>query len=511
MSRLRWDEVLDAFPDAVVVLDTDSRIVFGNAAARELFDRGEEDLVGKAAADYVSDRDRDLVAEMRRARLDAGGEPPEGPRQLEVRCPDGSLVPVEVRVGVAEGAGGETMVICALREISARLRAEEERRKLEAAFNEAKRLEAVGQLAGGVAHDFNNLLAIVLNYSSFVAQELPESSPQQEDLAEIRKAGERGAALTRQLLIFSRREITRPEVIDLNATLAGLDKLLHRTIGEHVQLEIVPGEGLWPVKADPAQIEQTLVELAINARDAMHSGGALTIATDNAELDEIYAEAHPGVAPGPYVRVTVSDTGAGIERDEVERIFEPYYSSPAGGSKRTGLGLAAVHGIVAEAGGHVAVYSEPGVGSAFKIHLPAEVAARPPSAEPEPPARTGTVLVVEDEPAVLRLAARVLAGAGHSVREAGDGAAALELIEAGGEQIDAVLTDVVMPKLSGPELAAALGRSHPELPVVFMSGYPEQMVSREQGLDPGTALVEKPFTARALLDAVGRALADQAP
>jgi signal transduction histidine kinase/ActR/RegA family two-component response regulator len=447
---------------------------------------------------------------MRSARVAAGGEPPPGPRQLEVRRPDGSLVPVEVRVGVARDAGGESLVICSLRDVSERLRDEEGRQKLEAALNEAKRLEAVGQLAGGVAHDFNNLLAIVLNYSSFVSQELDPESPQQDDLAEIRKAGERGAALTRQLLIFSRREIARPEVIDLNAAIADLDKLLHRTLGEHIDLAIVPGADLWPVKADPAQIEQTVVELAINARDAMPAGGALTIATDNTELDETYVEGHPDVVPGPYVRVTVSDTGGGIERDRLDRIFEPYFSGPAAG-ERPGLGLAAVHGIVTRAGGHIAVYSEVGVGTVFKLHLPATAGASPPAAAPEQPARTGTVLVVEDEPAVLRLAARVLERAGHSVREAGDGAAALEVIEAEGDGIDAVLTDVVMPRLSGPELAQALRRSRPGLPVVFMSGYPQQMVSRDQGLEAGVALVEKPFTARALLDAVGRALADQAP
>jgi PAS domain S-box-containing protein len=508
MSDLRWDEVLDAFPDAVVVLDTDSRIVFGNAAARSLFDRPGEDLIGRPAADFVSDRDREFVAEMRRARLDTGVAP-EGPQQIEVMRPDGSLVPVEVRVGVAGGAEDESLVICALRDVSGRLRDEESRRRLEAALNEAKRLEAVGQLAGGVAHDFNNLLAIVLNYSSFVAQELPESSPQQEDLAEIRKAGERGAALTRQLLIFSRRELTRPEVIDLNATIAGLEKLLRRTLGEHVELTVVAGEELWPVSADPAQIEQMIVELAINARDAMPSGGALTISTDNAELDESYAEGHPDVLPGPYVRVTVSDTGSGIERDRLDRIFEPYYTGRAEGPERPGLGLAAVHGIVVQAHGHIAVYSEVGVGSVFKLYLPAAIGARPAPLEPEAPERTGTVLVVEDEPAVLRLAARVLERGGHSVRLAGDGAEALELIEADAEGIDVVLTDVVMPRLSGPQLAQELGRSRPELPVVFMSGYPEQMVSRDQGLEPGVTLVEKPFTARALLDAVGRALADQ--
>jgi PAS domain S-box-containing protein len=505
MTELGWYEVLDALPDAVVVLDDESRIVFGNSAAQTLFDRKSADLVGEAAEDYVSARDREAVTQMRAERQESG-VPVAGPRRLEISRPDGSLVPVEVRVGAVTGPDGAGLVICSLRDLSERLRAEERQRKLAAALNEAKRLEAVGQLAGGVAHDFNNLLSIVLNYADFVAQELPDSSPQQEDLAEIRRAGERGAELTRQLLIFSRRETAHPELIDLNQVLTTLERLLGRTIGEQIEMHLEPAEDLWAVEADPAQIEQAIVELAINARDAMPTGGMLTIATANVELDEAYTEGQPDLEPGPYVRVTVSDTGAGIEREALDRIFVPFYTTKPPDQARSGLGLAAVHGIIGAAGGQIAVYSELGVGTVFKIHLPATLDAERPSQAPPAAAEPATILVVEDEQAVLRVTARVLRDAGHTVLEAADGAAALEVVEAEGERIDLVLSDVIMPRVSGAELAASLAESHPRLPVVFMSGYPEEMVARRQRLAPGAALVEKPFAARALLNAVAEAL-----
>ncbi len=349
---------------------------------------------------------------------------------------------------------------------------------------------------------------MVLNYTTFVGDQLPPDSPIHADLDEIRQAGERGAALTRQLLLFGQREQEVAEQVDLNSTIGTLTKLLRRTLGEHIELETRLQDGLWMVDIGPARIEQAIVNLALNARDAMPEGGTLQIATDNVEIDEVYAEARHGLTPGRWVRVTVTDNGPGIALGEVEHIFEPFYSSRSKAESK-GLGLAAVHGIVTAAGGQVTVYSEPGVGSSFKIHLPAaaggEVSAPIAQAEGAVP-KTGTILVVEDEPAVLQMAERVLQRAGNTVLGAVDGIAALEVLDVHAQDIDLVLADVVMPRMSGPDLANRIAELYPELPVIFMSGYTEEMISEYAIKSGEVTLVEKPFTSQKLLTAVTDAL-----
>ena len=450
---LSWEVVLSAVPDALLLIDQGSRIVFANAAAKRLFDRTESSLLGTRASELVAEQDADLFAELQAKALKAPALGPTGHRaELEIRRPDGSRAPVELELGKAGGSRGEPLVICSLRDVAVRRAAGERQARLEASLNQSKRLEAIGQLAGGVAHDFNNLLAVILNYATFVAEDLPPDSPMLEDLAEIRRAAERGASLTRQLLIFSRRDVTNPEIVDLNATIRNLEKLLRRTVGEHIALKIALAPDLWEVEVDPAQIEQALLNLVLNARDAMPGGGVLTIETENAELDEIYTDAVPEMDPGAYVRVTIADTGPGIARDEIEHIFEPFYTTKPR-AEGTGLGLAAVHGIVTAAGGHISVYSEAGFGTAFKIHLPLAGGVAVERARDETGEhrwRTGTVLVVEDEPSVLQMALRVLERAGNAVLGAADGPSALELLEARGDDVDVVLADVVMPMVVGP-------------------------------------------------------------
>ena len=392
-------------------------------------------------------------------------------------------------------------------------RVEELRRlRIDAQLERARRLEAVGKMAGGVAHDFNNLLAVVLNYTDFIADALPGDSDLQEDLAEIRKAGERGASLTRQLLIFSRREVATPEIIDLNGVVANLEKLLQRTLGEDVELNIALDENLYPVEADAAQVEQALVGMALNAREAMPDGGSLTIATESVSLDNDYVDANPQAKTGPHVRLTISDSGIGIEPELLERIFEPFFTTKAR-STGTGLGLAAVHGVMANASGHITVSSEPGLGSVFRLHFPAAAPAgtQPPEPGVEAPAGAiavppGTrVLIAEDDPDVRRVTTRVLERSGFEVTACENGQKAIELLESG-VRFSLMLTDVVMPRVSGRELADRAYEIDPGMPVLYMSGYTEDIISSHDVLTEDMAFLRKPFTARDLLETVGLSL-----
>jgi two-component system, cell cycle sensor histidine kinase and response regulator CckA len=392
-------------------------------------------------------------------------------------------------------------------------RVEELRRlRIDAQLERVRRLEAVGKMAGGVAHDFNNLLAVVLNYADFIADALPGDSELHADLAEIREAGERGASLTRQLLIFSRREVAKPEKIALNDVLTNLEKLLRRTLGEDVALNTGFAEDLHVIEADPAQIEQALLGMALNARDAMPDGGSLTIQTENVDLDLDYVDMNPQAQTGPHVRVTIADTGHGIPPELIERIFEPFFTTKPRGSG-TGLGLASVHGVMANASGHITVYSEPGLGAVFRLHFPAVVEDS--AGEPEPGVASHAeaiqvepgmrVLVAEDDESVRRVAARVLERAGFEVVACADGLEAIEVLEAG-ERFALLITDVVMPNASGRELADKAHELDPWMPTVFMSGYTEDIISSHDIATEDLDFLRKPFTARDLLERTRTAL-----
>jgi PAS domain S-box-containing protein len=382
-----------------------------------------------------------------------------------------------------------------------------ERRQLEAQLSQSQKLEAIGRLAGGVAHDFNNLLGVILGYGDLLLRDA--SGSQRARVEQILKASQRAAGLTRQLLAFSRKQIVDPRVLDLNALLADVEKMLGRLIGEDVALSLAPGADLGRVKADPGQLEQVVMNLAINARDVMPDGGLLRIETANVYLDAGYASQHPPMPAGRYVMLAVSDTGSGIERELLDKIFEPFFTTKEPG-KGTGLGLSTVYGIVKQAGGFVWVYSEVGRGTTFKIYLPrvdeAAVAAAP-KRDVGPLRGTETVLLVEDEDSLREISREILAGNGYRVLEASDGNAAVTVARAHAGPIHLLLTDVVMPGISGRELAETLLPTRAEMRVLYMSGYTEDLIAHRGVLEAGTLLLPKPFTASTLLQRVREALA----
>jgi len=376
-----------------------------------------------------------------------------------------------------------------------------ERHRLEEQFQQAQRLESVGRLAGGVAHDFNNMLAVILGYAELMLADLSPGDPHFEKVRQIMEAGIRARNLTRQLLAFSRKQVLQPEVLDLNAVIRNLEKMLRRLIREDIELTTHLVENLGAVEADPGQIEQVIINLAVNARDAMPEGGKLAIETAEVELDEEYARNHEGVRPGEYVMLAVADTGLGMDEATRSRIFEPFFTTKERG-KGTGLGLATVYGIVKQSGGNIWCYSEPGQGTTFKVYLPRVRAEFEDRAEVQVEAAAasgaGHILVVEDEASLRLLLERMLGSLNYQVTVAADGLEALELVETRGLRPDLVITDVVMPKMSGRELAERLRQTRPELKVLYMSGYTDNAIVHHGVLDLGTPFLQKPFTLHSL-------------
>src|SRR6266478_2549675 len=378
-----------------------------------------------------------------------------------------------------------------------------ERRALEQQLRQAQKMEAIGRLAGGIAHDFNNLLMVISGYSEFLLERLGPDPTLRGPAKEIASAAERATSLTRQLLAFSRKQMLTPKVIDLNAVVTENLKMLTRLIGEDIDLVMIPGLELGPVKADPGQIEQVILNLAVNARDAMPQGGRLTIETSNVTLDESYARLHAPVQPGDYTMLVITDTGMGMDTETQSRIFEPFFTTK--GTKGTGLGLSTVYGIVKQSGGYIWVYSEPGKGTSFKVYLPhvtAEEVVRveQPAAAAPAPVETPreTVLVVEDEVNLRRLTRQFLENQGYTVLEAADGAAAVLICVAHQGTIHLLLTDVIMPGMNGRELAHRVSEIRPNIKVMYMSGYTENAIGHNGTLDAGITLLQKPFTLHAL-------------
>ena len=384
-----------------------------------------------------------------------------------------------------------------------------ERMELEQQLRQSQKLEGIGQLAGGVAHDFNNLLTGISGYTQFVLEGAKEGTRMHEDLAEVRALTDRAANLTRQLLAFSRRQALEPVVLNINDIIEELSKMLKRLIGEHIRLEFMPAAGLGNVCADPGQIEQIVVNLVVNARDAMPDGGKLTVETDNIELDQAYADEHVGVKPGAYVMLAITDTGHGMDGATQQRIFEPFFTTKEVG-KGTGLGLATVYGIVKQHGGNIWVYSEPGQGTTFKVYLPRvsdEVEDPTAQIEVAPlPQGTETILIVEDEESVRQVAERALTAQGYRVLSAGSPSEADRLVEACQDEIGFLLTDVVMPECSGKVVYERLKTRCPSLKVLFMSGYTDNAIVHHGILDTGTPFIQKPFGPERLLRKVQEVL-----
>jgi PAS domain S-box-containing protein len=394
-------------------------------------------------------------------------------------------------------------------QIAEREQAEQERKRLENQFRQAQKMEAVGQLAGGVAHDFNNLLTIINGYSEIVRMELPADNPMRDLVREIGQAGERAASLTRQLLAFSRKQVLAPRVFSLNATVTDTSKMLKRLLGEDIDLVTSLDPALGQVKADPGQIEQILINLAVNARDAMPRGGKLMIDTANVVLDEAYTQAYPELRPGPYVMLAVSDTGTGMDETVKARIFEPFFTTKEAG-KGTGLGLATVFGIVKQSGGHISVSSELTQGATFKVYLPRveEMVSTNRSSLVLPTAPRGneTILLAEDEPAVLALTRHVLEVHGYTVLEANNPDKAIRLVQEFQGTIHLLVTDVVMPIMSGRQLAECIIAFRPDIKVLYLSGYTDDAVVRHGVLQAETAFLQKPFSPTALAQRVREVL-----
>jgi signal transduction histidine kinase/CheY-like chemotaxis protein len=385
-----------------------------------------------------------------------------------------------------------------------------QRREVEEQLRQVQRMEAVGRLAGGMAHETNNQMAVVLGFADFVLGRTDLAERVREDVEQIRKAAERTAGITSQLLAFSRRQLARPRVLNLNEIVTEFEPVLRRAMSADCDLVLRCAPDLGPVKADPGQLEQVLLNLALNACDAMPHGGTLTVETANLALTPEYVRQKAGVQvrPGPYARISISDTGHGMSRETLGRIFEPFYTTKPVG-QGTGLGLATVYGLVKQADGYIWVYSEPGIGTTFKVYLPIitpDEAVEPVSEEGSTLGSGETVLVVEDEPDVRRMAARSLAEAGYSVLEAAGGEEALAIVLEAGSPLRVVLTDVVMPDGNGRELGARIAEIRPELPLIFMSGYTDEDVIRRGLLERGQRFIQKPFSPEALARLVHDAL-----
>ena len=498
-TEQKFQRVYDEAPFGCHELNTEGRITRVNRKELTMLGYTAREMLGRPVWRFVLEEE--MTRRVILAKL-SGDVSFHETFERTYRRKDGTTLPVIAQDRIVWEKGRKiTGIRSTLEDITERRRAEEVLRKSEEQLRQWQKVEAIGRLAGGVAHDFNNLLMTIKGCSELLLGEIDERDPRREEVEEIRKAAERATSLTRQLLAFGRRQVLQPQVLNLNDIVENMNKMLCRLIGEDIQLLTILGPDLWPVKVDPGQIEQVLMNLAVNGRDAMPRGGKLTIETANKELDEDYARRHVAVKPGPYVLLAVSDNGCGMDKETQSHLFEPFFTTKEQG-KGTGLGLSTVYGIIKQSGGNIWAYSEPGQGTSFKIYLPTveeEVETYTTAALlPPPPGGTETILLVEDEEAVRTMISKVLQSGGYTVLEAQHGVQALRVCKKHKGPIHLMVSDVVMPQMSGRELAGRLALRRPEMRVLYISGYPDNAIVHHGVLETGTAFLQKPFTLNAL-------------
>ncbi len=499
-SELNFRSLVTNAPYGICRCDAAGKILDVNPAFLEMLGYGDsQEIIGLHIFSLYADNDRWFdLADFLRSAAPFRGVTAEWKRKNATK----TIVRISGR-SVANGGGGHVFELFT-EDVT-------ERRALEEQLRQSQKMEAVGRLAGGIAHDFNNLLMVISGYSEFLLERLGDEPQLRGPAQEIASASERASSLTRQLLAFSRKQMLAPRIVNLNEVATENLKMLTRMIGEDIDLVMIPGQNLWSVRADAGQIEQVIMNLAVNARDAMPSGGKLTIETANVTLDEEYSRYHAPLQPGDYVMVAITDTGAGMDQDTQSHIFEPFFTTK--GPKGTGLGLSTVYGIIKQSGGYIWVSSEIGKGTTFKIYLPrvastgesaAQVAAPVEHHKVEP--GTETILLVEDEANLRYLARQYLEKQGYKVIEAADGAVAMQIAVAHEAVIHLLLTDVIMPGMNGRELAQRISEIRPNVRILYMSGYTENVIGQNGTLDPGVRLLQKPFNLRDLRTTVREVL-----
>jgi PAS domain S-box-containing protein len=499
--RTRLVSIIDSSEDAIYGKDLNGIITSWNRGAEHIYGYTPDEIVGKHISILAPSDRKDEIPEIL-TRI-AAGETINHFESMRV-AKDGKALDVSISISPLRDAKGKIIGASAIaRDITAQKRAEGQ-------LHQAQKMEAIGRLAGGVAHDFNNILGIVSACAEFLRDRVDPSAGAAQYIDNIKKATERGSSLTRQLLTFSRSSSIKPRILDLNERLRDVSKLLRPLMGDDVEILIVSKSPAAVVEADPGQLDQIVVNLAVNARDAMPRGGKFILETRSERFDEDFAGQNQNMPAGKYVLLAVSDTGNGMDEATVARIFEPFFTTKETG-KGTGLGLATVYGIVKQSAGHILVYSEPGHGTTFKIYLPSAdekigIESKPEVEKVSPQRHGTTILLVEDDDIMRGLTGQLLREHGYTVIDADDGKAALEWMESHPGSIDLLLTDVVMRRMSGPELVERLRPAHPDLKVVFMSGYTGELIAEREVLSRGITLLEKPFSRTALLNTIHKTL-----
>lgn len=503
-KEAKYRELVQNANSIILRMDTEGRVTFFNEFAQTFFGYGEDEILGRNVIGSI-------IRQSEAAEEDLRGMIRRTFENVEPSCCDetenvrrnGDRVWISWTNKAVYGKDGRPEgILCIGNDIT-------EHRLLEEQYRQSQKMEAIGRLAGGIAHDFNNLLTIILGYCELLLNRLRSSAPLVEAVEEIKNAGEKSSTLVRQLLAFSRRQVLMPKILNLNSVVLETEKMLRRLIGEDIHLATVLSPSLGKVKADPGQIEQVILNLAVNARDAMPEGGTLTIETANVELDREYSSKHLSVKPGPYIMVALSDTGLGMDEETLSQIFDPFFTTKEHG-KGTGLGLATVYGIVKQSEGNIWVYSEPGRGTTFKIYLPRVEGVEDHSEQRlfsyDALLGTETILLVEDDESLRRMIGKTLEDSGYAVLEASHGSQAVTIAEGYAGPIALMVTDVVMPGLSGRKLAELMAAARPEMKTLFISGYTENAISNHGVLEPGINFLQKPFTPMTLLQKVRDAL-----